>query len=582
MTASLRAAALRLHGTPRADAEECRRFLQGLSETAEHHAAAAIAGARLSAALREQGELAAAFAAGLESRRRAEAGEDPVATAMAWTTLGQVLYTVGQLTESPQWLERAVAVADLPAEVAVRARMSAAAVLRAQRRLPEAEAVFDAMTGALDAVTPDLAASVLINAASCWHQVGRIEDARAALGQAAAALHLAPRPALQSWHYAIAAWVEEAAGDGEAALVAARIALNPSAQSTFEVRSSAVRAIVPTALRGGAAIRAEVLEHLRSAIDAAEKAGARRQAVDLHLAAAQVCEEEDDLLAAVEHLRSARAIEELLAGDEERLRNEKEQLRLELARMQVEADTMRAHTEALARANRALAAADGARARLMQMLAHDLRNPLLSVFGAVDLMDPSDPADVVAQRAHIVAAAARMAEILEAALSPRQEGGWPPVDAAEVARQCAASFSGLAARKGQSLLVSYDGDTILPTDREALSRILDNLVSNALKFSGADTQVDIVVAGSTSRVDVSVLDKGPGLPEVDADDGLMLGSTLITKATGGEASWGIGLHTVYELAAELGGILSLGNRPGGGAAIRVSLPRRFSPPRPAS
>lgn len=569
---TLREQALRLHAVPRAGLDAVRLFLAPLPAT-EDHAAAAIAGARLSLVLRDAGDLSAAFAAGLEARGRAELVGDMVALSLAGLALGQVLYSVGQLQEAKEWFERAAALPDIPASYVVRARTAVAAALRAQGRLAEATEAFDILTSHLDGVPPEVAATALINAASCWHQVDRVDAARAGLARALDILVPGERPDLWIWHDAILAWVEGAGGDADAALTAARAALEPSRSPSLEVRSSAVRALTRVALDTGALLRRQILEQTLPVLASAEKAGARQQAVDLHLCVSQLCEAQGDLIAAVEHLRSARALGDLLAGDENKLRQEKERLRLELARMQVEADTLRTSADALVRANRALAASDGARVRLLRTLAHDLRNPLMSVFGAVDLIDPYDPDEVKASVAQIEASAERMKAILEGALKPSTTAGWPIVDIATVASQCAAAFSGLAAKKGQSLLVSHEGNTSLSTDSEALGRIVDNLLSNALKYSGSQTEVRIVVLGTDGRVDVSVLDEGPGLPELDAADGLMLGSRLASRATDGEASWGIGLHTVYELAAELGGILALGNRPEGGAAVRVSLPR---------
>jgi len=542
-----------------------------LAQAGSDPAAAAIAGARLSTLLRDTGELSRAFAAALEARTQAERCEDPVARSLAWLALGHVFYSVGQHTEARSWLDRAAESAEPHSELWLRARMASAATLRAEARLDEATVAFDALAIRLDEASPTLAALVLINAASCWHQVNRLADAQDALDRARGVLTDAGRGDLDLWVDAISAWVAVKAGDPAAAVAAGRRAL--ASQAPLDLRSSAVRALA-LATDGAPALRSEVLAATRSLADEAEQAGARQQAVDLHLSAAKLCEASQDLAAAVVHLRSARAVESQLADDTERLRLQQERLRLELARMQVEADLLRTHSETLAQANRALAAADGARARLLRTLAHDLRNPLTSVMAAATLMDPNRPQAVRARTAQIEAAAVRMRDILDEALRGDAEASRPRVDAASVARQCVSAFEGLADRKGQRIQVEALGETHLQTDPGALGRALDNLLSNALKYSGPDTLIRVVVSGHQARVDLSVLDQGPGLPELDPQDGLLYGRQLAARATGGEASWGLGLHTAYELVAELGGLLALGNQADGGAVVRISLPRR--------
>ncbi len=83
----------------------------------------------------------------------------------------------------------------------------------------------------------------------------------------------------------------------------------------------------------------------------------------------------------------------------------------------------------------------------------------------------------------------------------------------------------------------------------------------------------MLLTSRPDRVDLRVLDQGPGFPGIDPSEGLLYGKQLENRATGGEQSWGLGLHTVYRLLAELGGFLSLGNREEGGAMVRVTLPR---------
>jgi len=108
---------------------------------------------------------------------------------------------------------------------------------------------------------------------------------------------------------------------------------------------------------------------------------------------------------------------------------------------------------------------------------------------------------------------------------------------------------------------------------EAIARVLDNLVSNALKYSGEGAEIRVAVRATERRIDLTVQDDGPGFPGLDPQDGLLFGHQFTTRSSASEGSCGIGLHTVFQLVAEQGGMLALGNRPEGGAIVRVSLRR---------
>jgi len=108
------------------------------------------------------------------------------------------------------------------------------------------------------------------------------------------------------------------------------------------------------------------------------------------------------------------------------------------------------------------------------------------------------------------------------------------------------------------------------TRPDTLSRIVGNLVDNALKFG---TDVEIAVEPDTgARVAIVVHDRGPGIPRAELTAVLQPfyrvdGSR--SRATGGT---GLGRAIVHQLALALRGTLTLTNREGGGLEARVSLP----------
>jgi signal transduction histidine kinase len=110
------------------------------------------------------------------------------------------------------------------------------------------------------------------------------------------------------------------------------------------------------------------------------------------------------------------------------------------------------------------------------------------------------------------------------------------------------------------------------TDPVALAAILDNLLSNALKYSPPGKRVWIQVERLPDRVVCRVCDEGPGLSQEDLIRLFQPGVRLSAVPTGGEPSTGYGLAVARELVSQLGGDIWCESQLGQGACFVVSLP----------
>jgi two-component system sensor histidine kinase RegB len=110
----------------------------------------------------------------------------------------------------------------------------------------------------------------------------------------------------------------------------------------------------------------------------------------------------------------------------------------------------------------------------------------------------------------------------------------------------------------------------------AFSQAVLNLIDNALLASGPDAPVEVIVSRHAGVVDVSVLDRGDGWPEVVRRH---FGEPFVTTRPDGV---GLGLYYVYTLAEALGAALVLEDRSIGGAIARVALPAVLATTSPAS
>jgi PAS domain S-box-containing protein len=103
-------------------------------------------------------------------------------------------------------------------------------------------------------------------------------------------------------------------------------------------------------------------------------------------------------------------------------------------------------------------------------------------------------------------------------------------------------------------------------------QIITNLVSNAFKYAPPSEPVDITVSQTGDRINVTVTDRGPGIPAHEMERIFERFKRLgdhMTRTTSGS---GLGLYIARQLAHAVGGTLSVENTPGGGATFSLSLP----------
>jgi signal transduction histidine kinase len=107
-------------------------------------------------------------------------------------------------------------------------------------------------------------------------------------------------------------------------------------------------------------------------------------------------------------------------------------------------------------------------------------------------------------------------------------------------------------------------------DPTALNQVVTNLVTNAVKYAGQAGPIDVTVRQRTSDVIVTVDDRGPGLGEQPESVFELFHRAEHTKRRASGS--GIGLYVARELVRAMGGDITGGNRPDGGATFSFTLP----------
>lgn len=211
--------------------------------------------------------------------------------------------------------------------------------------------------------------------------------------------------------------------------------------------------------------------------------------------------------------------------------------------------------------------------------AHDLRNPLGVILGYAEMLrDEEFPRKETAEMAgKVVVAAERVRDLVaglleaSAAEAGRVSLERRPCELLSLAKRVAEAQAEPAGRK-QIRVVVEGGPVVVTGDPGAIVQVLENVVSNAVKFSPLGTTVKVSVRSDGGAGTVDVEDEGPGITETDRARLFAKFSRLSARPTGGESSTGLGLSIVKTLTEAMGGEVSLESPPGRGARFRVRLP----------
>jgi two-component system, OmpR family, sensor histidine kinase KdpD len=230
-----------------------------------------------------------------------------------------------------------------------------------------------------------------------------------------------------------------------------------------------------------------------------------------------------------------------------------------------------------AEAARPIAEADRMRTALLAAVSHDLRTPLASAKAAVTSLRSRDVQWAAEDREELLATADesldRLAHLVDNLLdmSRLQAGAMSvfprPAGLDEIV---ARSLDDLGP---DSRAVVVDVPASLPevqVDPAILERVIANLTSNALQYSPAGSPPLLTASALAGRVELRVVDRGPGIPATDRDRMFRpfqrLGDTDNTTGVG------LGLALARGLTEAMGGTLDPDDTPGGGLTMTLSLP----------
>ncbi len=221
------------------------------------------------------------------------------------------------------------------------------------------------------------------------------------------------------------------------------------------------------------------------------------------------------------------------------------------------------------------------RQEMLAAIAHDLRTPLTSVLGFADILLhelKQNPEREYAQL--ILSEAQRMKRITDDFLdvSRLEEGALElrarPSDLAEIVRYAVAAISPLAAKKLITISLAAPSALTLNVDPDLISRVLINLLTNAVKYSPERRRVHVALSRQGEGVRLEVIDQGYGIAAED----LSVIFERFGRAKRGPQSrirgTGLGLYLAKRIVEAHGGTLTVESEPERGSAFCVQLPAR--------
>lgn len=218
-------------------------------------------------------------------------------------------------------------------------------------------------------------------------------------------------------------------------------------------------------------------------------------------------------------------------------------------------------------------------------VSHELRTPLTSIAGSLGLINGEALGPVPNAMREMLSIAQsnsqRLRQLIDDLLDmdkllagkmnfiPQQ------LDIDSFLAECVTSHQGFA--RQHDVQLSYTGGPVaqITADPMRLQQVLSNLLSNALKFSPAGSQVLLSAQALGGQIRILVVDEGPGVPAEFVD-------RLFEKFSQADASdrrqkggTGLGLAISKELMERMGGCIGFYPRPGGGSVFWVELPALF-------
>ena len=219
------------------------------------------------------------------------------------------------------------------------------------------------------------------------------------------------------------------------------------------------------------------------------------------------------------------------------------------------------------------------KSRFVSMASHEFRTPLSAVLSSASLLSKYTTTEDQAKRerhiGRIKDSVKHLNDLLEDFLSlgKLDEGKIGSVatefNLPEVLCETADDMKGML-KSGQQIYFDHEGPGSVVTDKKLIKNILINLISNAVKFSGENTSINIMSKVHDNMAIISVQDQGIGISAEDQEH--LFSSFFRGKNAMNIQGTGLGLHIVKRYLDLIGGDVSIKSKLGEGTTIKLTIP----------
>ncbi len=264
------------------------------------------------------------------------------------------------------------------------------------------------------------------------------------------------------------------------------------------------------------------------------------------------------------------------------LRSYSDMVLLELFRADLE-QKVEERTRELREKNLRLEQLNREKNEFLSIAAHDLKNPLFSIQGFSHLVktsyDQLNKKQIQEFMYLIESGSERMFLLIKNLLDVNIiESGKMQISPSfmvlnEVIQTLLKVYAAKADEKNIQIAYQSIDDSTVFADSSATEQVLDNLISNAIKYSAFDSKVDIYLEDKARCIRCNIQDHGQGLSADEQQKLFKKFSRLSTRPTNNEHSTGLGLFIVKKLMDAMGGVVGCHSEENKGSCFYIELPK---------
>ncbi|MEO7988793.1 MAG: HAMP domain-containing sensor histidine kinase [Chryseolinea sp.] len=243
----------------------------------------------------------------------------------------------------------------------------------------------------------------------------------------------------------------------------------------------------------------------------------------------------------------------------------------------LQTEHLKVNNDFLEHQNRKLIEINNEREALISIVAHDLRSPINRSKGLAKILLHSQITDEQRGILNLLLQVNEegsqiITDILQTDSSSYTKPASTPIHLRQfISDHIEKVFQEQALKKNILINITIDDDLHISTDAVSFRRIIDNLISNALKFSNLNSTVFIKVISVDDAVYISIQDQGPGISEEDQKKMFKRFQKLSAQPTFGESSTGLGLAIVKGLVERLKGEIQVKTELGVGTEFVIRM-----------